>query len=263
MCKISHKSKIQEMIVRYSIPSSFLKKYWFPFNIESIRGLPPSTQYTYFSLWTFWNELQAEIQRAILNRAKDISRKSKSGKIPFTVFKEMTTQTQVEAILENGKKTIVYLYLSPRTLEIIPKTLTNENPYWFSIKDEDFCSLFHISRRTLTGKNGARELLREKNLIEHRIKWKGRKKTEYKLLDPLEKAIEFIKEPIRELFYKREISFTSKVLFFWFKKYVLTKAFSKAFDIDDINLKELKNFCGFDIETIKKAIDKIEDLILF
>ena len=262
MCKISHKSKIQEMIVRYSIPSSFLEKYWFPFNIESIRGLPPSTQYTYFSLWTFWNELQAEIQRTIENRSKDISRKSKPKKRPIDVFKQMIGQ-QVDAELKSGKKTKISMYISPRTFEIIPKTFTNENPYWFSVKDKDFCSLFHISRRTLTGKNGARELLREKNLIEHRIKWKGRKKTEYKLLDPLEKAIEFIKEPIRELFYKREISFTSKVLFFWFKKYVLTKAFSKAFDIDDINLKELKNFCGFDIETIKKAIDKIEDLILF
>ena len=83
------------MIVRYSIPSSFLEKYWFPFNIESIRGLPPSTQYTYFSLWTFWNELQAEIQRTIENRSKDIARKSKPKKRPFDVFKQIQRNNKI------------------------------------------------------------------------------------------------------------------------------------------------------------------------
>jgi len=251
------------MRIKYSIPSSYLEYGWFPLNYDPLKGLPFSSQYTYFSLWAFWNELQAEILKAIRHRVKDVSRKRKSNKTQREVFLDVLGQIlgrkEVEATLMNGKKITTRIYISPRTFEIIPKAFTNENPYFFPIKDDDFCSLYCVSRRSLTGSNGSRELLKEKNLIDYRVRWEGKKILEYKLLDPLKDVIELGRNEIHDIFYNHDYSYSSKVIFFWFEKYCRERKIIQN-EGNIINLRDFKDFCGFDIKTIKKSFDEIENL---
>ena len=236
--------------------------YFFPRDFDLLKGLSPLTQYVYFSLWVFWNELQAEILRTTINRSKDIARKSKPKKKTEDVLNQMTGR-QVKATLRTGKEIYVRLYVSPRMFQIIPKAFSNEIPWFFPLRDKEFCSHFNVNRRSLTGKNGARELLQKKNLIDFRVKWDESRRVEYKLLNLLENPIEFDKEVIRKIFYEANFSFSSKVLYFWFKKYIRTKATSSdESDVDDFNIQELRNLCGFDIKTIRKGLNEIDDLIL-
>ena len=260
MCKIYFHGSLPIVKIKYSIPSPYLQLGLFPRDFDELKGLPSSVQYIYFALWSYWNEFQAEIDKAMWYRWKDIARKCKPKKERADILKRIG---DVPAQLRSGEKAEARVYLSPRTLEIIPKAFSNEIPYWFPINDEDFCSLFHVSRRSLTGKagrKGARELLKEKNLIDYRVVFSmGKKTLGYKLLDPLENVIELHGEVIYEFFYKREdLSFSTKALFFWLTKYMMEKSIgSNNIVIKNFNIQEFRDYCSFNIKTIKKGIDEI------
>ena len=267
MCKIYRLDEIRPLTKREptfsKLSPGILERGYFPYTFDSLRNSNISILYTYLAMFALWNELEfikLMNQQNFLLDNKIINFE--------TIRKLLRSESKIRdrfnplflKIIKKYKERVNFL--KEKEIEVdadgrfvkirsfkkgegfsIPFT---DDFSRISIKDEQFCTLYHLSRSSF---RSAKKRLKELNLIDY-----GSSKTSYyKLTPPIKKWIEM---PLK-IFYLRDLSHSSKVILFWIKKYLDDFESTRTLEL---NRKNFMQFSGFKNEKTLRRLRR--ELIL-
>lgn len=266
---------MDDIILKQKFSPGILEYGFFPYNFEILKNSRISIQYIYFAMFALWNEFEFLKLRTLLEysvegktiKDKMLKKIIKGEKSISSIFNPLLLklgkkfQKQVE-YLEKSKTQVVVgdheitmyrfkpgegLYI-PFSKEIFGR---------IGIKDENFCDIYHISRKSLSS---ARKKLKEFHLIDYDSEGvQGQKMTCFTFIPPIEKMVTM---PLK-IFYLENLSRSSKVILFWIVKYL------KGANIKELNKKSFrelnrKNFMEFSGFRSEKTLRKLRgELIPF
>lgn len=250
--------------LKYKYQPGILEEGIFPYKFEILRNSEISTQYVYFSMFAYWNEiefLKLREEGEFETRGKTVGQlqfkklisnveRIKPQLIPLMLeltekYKEKEDylrEKEIEVMVDDREVTMRMLkqgewYYLPLSGDIFSRIFP---------RDKTFCSYFHISRSSLSH---ARKKLKELNLIDYNSKIiLGEKMTYFQFIPPIK---EWMAIPMK-IFYVKDLSLSSKVILFWINKYL------KEIDIKKLNRKSFIEFSGFrDEKTLRKIRNEL------